>query len=105
MDINIASVMDVLRALALERGASIPKGNMPLFNRMFLKTVKAFGRTYDLPMIVAYKFGASAFVKDVEKLPIMLKKGKMAILPPSGADKRMVKSIFRRVQQDKGTEK
>jgi heterodisulfide reductase subunit C len=105
MEINIASVMDALRALALERGASIPKGNMPLFNRMFLRTVKAFGRTYDLSMIAAYKFGAGAFMKDMDKLPIMLKKGKMAFLPPSGADKRIVKRIFLRVQQDKGTGK
>ena len=31
---------------------------------------------------------------DVEKFPTMLKKGKMAVLPPSGADKSKVKRIF-----------
>jgi heterodisulfide reductase subunit C len=54
MNIDIASVMDTLRVLALEKKAAIPKGNMPLFNRMFLGTVKSFGRTYDLAMIVAW---------------------------------------------------
>ena len=105
MEIDVASVMDALRALALEREASIPEGNEPLFNRMFLKTVKTFGRVYDLPMIVAYKLGARTLMKDTDKFPAMLKKGKMALLPPSGADKQVVKRIFDRAQQNKGSGK
>ena len=105
MEIDIASVMDALRSLALERKTAIPEGNMPLFNRMFLSTVKAFGRTYDLSMIVAYKFGSGTFINDMDKLPTMLKKGKMAILPPSGTDTHIVKRIFRRTQHGKGAVK
>jgi hypothetical protein len=105
MEINIASIIDALRALALERGVTKPKGNIPLFNRMFLGTVKAFGRTYDLPMIAFYKLGTLNLKQDTDKVPAMLKKGKMSILPPSGADKNTVKRIFSRAQQDKGTDK
>jgi heterodisulfide reductase subunit C/quinone-modifying oxidoreductase subunit QmoC len=105
MEINVASVMDVLRTLALERGAPTPEGNEPLFNRVFLRTVKTFGRVYDLPMIVAYKLGARTLIKDTDKFLTMLKKGKMALLPPSGADKKVVRRIFSRVQQNKGTRK
>ncbi|NOY69950.1 MAG: hypothetical protein GXP53_10785 [Deltaproteobacteria bacterium] len=48
MGIDMVSVMDALRRLAIERRAKIPEGNVPLFNNAFLKTVKFFGRTYDL---------------------------------------------------------
>ena len=105
MEINVASVIDALRTLALERGAAKPEGDMPLFNRMFLRMVRSFGRSYDLAMIAAYKLGTRNIRQDTDKFPTMLKKGKMAILPPSGADKKMVKRIFSRAQPSKGTGK
>lgn len=105
MDIDVASVIDALRALALTREASITKGNISLFNRVFLQTVKAFGRMYDIPMMAAYKIRTHSFMKDMDKLPEMLMKRKIAILPPSGADKRTVKGIFDRTWQNRGTGK
>ena len=101
MKINIASVVDALRTLALEKGASRPKGDMPLFNREFLRTVKSFGRAYDLSAIVSYKMRTATFLKDTDKFPTMLKKGKMAVLPPSGADKQIVKQIFSKFKRSK----
>jgi heterodisulfide reductase subunit C len=105
MEIDISAVIDSLRALARETGARRPKGNMPLFNKEFLRMVKAFGRSYDLPMIAAYKVGTGKIRQDMEKFPTMLKKGKMAILPPSGGDKRKVKQIFDKALKSKGTGK
>lgn len=105
MKINIASVIDALRTLALGKGASRPNGDMPLFNREFLKTVKGYGRSYDLSTIIGYKIGTMTFMKDIDKFPAMLKKGKIALLPPSGADKKMVKRIFSKARRDKGTGK
>lgn len=92
--INFAGIIDALRAIALEKGVAKPKGDAPLFNRRFLDTVKTYGRTYDLQMILAYKLGTGKLMDDAEKFPTMLKKGKMAVLPPSGADKSKVKRIF-----------
>jgi hypothetical protein len=37
------------------------------------------------------------------KFPTMLKKGKIAILPPSGGDRRKVKQIFNKALKSKGT--
>jgi heterodisulfide reductase subunit C len=103
MKIDIASVIDTLRTLALGKGVSRPKGDMPLFNREFLRTVESSGRSYDLATIIGYKIGTRKFMKDVDKFPAMLKKGKIALLPPSGADKKMVKRIFSKARRDKGT--
>jgi len=102
MGIDVASVIDTLRALALERRASIPKGDIPLFNRIFLKTLKTFGRLYELPMLAVYKMRTRTFMKDTDKFPAMLEKGKMALLPPSGADKRAVKRILITTLQNRG---
>jgi len=96
MQINFAAVIDALRSLSIAKGTEAPRGNMPLFNRMFLENVRIFGRSYDLSMIAGYKLGSGKLMDDAEKFPSMLMKGKMAILPPSGADKKVVQRIFGR---------
>ena len=75
---------------------------MPLFNRAFLKTVETFGRSYEIGMITAYKIGTGKFMNDTEKFPAMLKKGKIALLPPRGGDRKTVKRIFRKMKESKG---
>jgi heterodisulfide reductase subunit C2 len=105
MKINFTSVIDALRVLAIRKGAVSPSGNMPLFNRAFLKSVETFGRSYDLAMIMAYKLGTGSLMNDTDKFPTMLKKGKIAILPPAGAEKKTVKRIFRKARTNKEVEK
>lgn len=101
MGIDVAAVMDALRHLAMEKGASKQEGNVPLFNRAFLKTVQMFGRTYDLAMIAAYKVGSGRLMADTEKFPSMLKKRKIALLPSLSADRKTAKRIFRTAQKKK----
>ena len=96
MKINMAAVMDALRILAVRNNASRQKGNMALFNKLFLKTVRMFGRTYDIGMIAAYKLGTSSYLKDTDKFPMMLLKGKIALTPSFKADKKYTNRIFAR---------
>lgn len=105
MGIDIPSVIDALRGLAVEQKTPAPEGNMPFFNRVFLKTVEIFGRTYDLGMIVAHKIGTKSYMKDADKFPVMLKKRKIALLPPRGADRKMAKRIFDSVRRKKENKK
>jgi heterodisulfide reductase subunit C2 len=100
--INFPAVIDALKALAVEKGVANPKGNAPLFNKMFLSTVKYCGRSYDLAAIALYKMGSGNLMQDLEKFPGMLLNGKIAILPPTGADMLKVKRIFRKATKDKG---
>lgn len=97
MGIDTASLMDAMRALALEKRAATPEGNIPFFNKAFLKTVSLFGRTYDLAMITAYKMKTSTFAKDMDKFPAMIKKRKIAFLPTHDADKKTVSRIFKNI--------
>ena len=101
MGIDTVAVMDALRAMAVERKSPAPDGNVPLFNSAFLKTVEIFGRTYDLGLMAAYKIGTSSYFQDTDKLPLMMKKKKLALLPSFGADRKTVKRIFKLTRQNK----
>jgi heterodisulfide reductase subunit C len=100
MGIDVAAAMDALRKLAVQRGSAKPEGNVPLFNRAFLKTVQVFGRTYDIAMIAGYKLGSGKLMADTEKFPTMLKKRKIALLPPCRADRRIVRRIFKKTKEN-----
>ena len=102
MGIDVAAVIDALRMLALQSGAPKPAGNVPLFNRAFLKTVEMFGRTYEIGMVAAYKLGTGKWMNDTEKFPAMLKKRKISLLPPRGGDRKTVGRIFKQSKQNKG---
>ena len=103
--INFPAVIDALKALALEKGVASPAGAAPVFNRVFLDSVKMYGRSYELQAISLFKLGGGNFAQDLEKFPTMLIKGKMAILPPSGADTGKVKRIFTKAARNKGRDK
>jgi heterodisulfide reductase subunit C2 len=94
--IDFAAVIDALRVLAVENNIAVPQGNAPLFNKLFLNTVKSYGRTYDLQMIGLHKVRTRNLKQDMDKFPTMLRKGKMAILPPSGANRSLAKKVFKR---------
>jgi heterodisulfide reductase subunit C len=99
MEINMAEVMDALRVMAEARGAARPEGNAPLMNKLLLGTIKRFGRTYDLGAMALYKAGTASYGKDLDKLPTILKKRKIALLPPHGADRKTVKRIFNNLEE------
>jgi heterodisulfide reductase subunit C len=96
MQIDMAAIMDALRIISIKRNTAKQKGNVPLFNKWFLKTVKVFGRTYDLGMIAAYKVGTSNYFQDADKFPMMLRKRKIALFPSFKADKKYVTRIFKK---------
>jgi heterodisulfide reductase subunit C2 len=104
-EINFAAVIDALRSEALARGTCRPPGDPPLFNRLFLNTVKTFGRVYDLQMIALYKLRTLNLKQDMEKFPTMLRKGKISLLPSMGGNKKMTRRIFSHVSRAKGTTK
>jgi heterodisulfide reductase subunit C len=96
MKIDMASVMDALRTLSVSRRSKNQKENVQLFNKSFLNSVRRYGRTYDLGMIASYKMATSSYLKDTDKFPMMLRKGKIALLPSFKGDKQYINRIFKR---------
>jgi heterodisulfide reductase subunit C len=96
MRIDMAAVMDALRIISIKKNKAKQKGDVPLLNKWFLKTVNIFGRTFDLGMIAAYKVGTSSYLQDADKFPMMLQKRKIALFPSFKADKKYITRIFKK---------
>jgi heterodisulfide reductase subunit C len=104
-EIDFAAVIDALRTIALEKGVVKSNSDIPLFNKLFLDSVRSYGRSYDLQMIALHKLRTGNIGSDMDKFPTMIKKKKIAVLPPSGGDRGKVKRIFDKVREHKGSKK
>ncbi len=100
MEIDIAAVMDALRMMAVERKVGIPDARGEQFHRSFLKSVRRHGRVWELGMLAAYKLRSRDVLKDVDKAPKMLAKGKLALRPKRSGSVGEVKEVFRRAEQE-----
>jgi len=101
MGIDLAQVMDVLRRRAIEEGTVPATTPEAIFNESFLKSVRRHGRVYEIGMLTRFKMRSGAWMRDMEKFPTMVAKGKIALLPPKGSDYDAVRKIFERAEKDK----
>ena len=100
MSIDIAAVMDALRMLAVEQKTPLPDSHAKKFNRSFLGSVRHHGRVFELGMMAAYKLRTGDLLSDVGKVPQMLAKGKLALLPRRSGSAAEVKELFRRAESE-----
>jgi heterodisulfide reductase subunit C len=98
--IDLPAAIDALRRLSRE-GGFVAEPGVAIFNDIFLNTVRQLGRTHELALMAAFKLRTRRFTQDVGKLPMMLRKGKFALLPRlvSGRDERQ--RLFRRVSEQR----
>jgi heterodisulfide reductase subunit C len=100
MEIDIAGVMDALRIMAVERQAALPGARARQFNRTFLGSVRRHGRVYEMGMMAAYKLRTFDLFSDVGKVPKMLTKGKLSLLPRRSGNVKEVREVFRRAEEE-----
>jgi heterodisulfide reductase subunit C len=94
-----AGVMDALRRIAFSSGIKSAEPDVPLFHRIFLGTVRQFGRVFEAGMIGLYNVFSGHYTKDLVLAPIMLLKGKLNLLPGMHGDRQALKEIFKAEQQ------
>jgi len=80
--VDVAALHDALRRLSRKLGKVTGGTTVPVFNDIFLRTVCRHGRMYEIGLIGAFKIHTRRFMADLGKFPMMLLKGKLAILPP-----------------------
>lgn len=95
---EIAGIMDVLRQMALKRGYTTDK-KVFKFHRSFNKMIKNFGRSYELGLMIDYKFSGVNFFQDVENAPAFFLKRKIEIMPHKPKNPKVFKRIFDRVEK------
>ncbi len=102
MGIDLAAVMDALRMLAVERKIAVPDSHGKHFNHSFLSSVRHHGRVFEVGMLAAYKLRSGDLFSDVDKVPQMLAKGKLSLLPHRSRSAKRVRELFRRAEEEEG---
>ena len=100
MSIDVAAVMDTLRIMAIARKVDPADAHGKQFNRSFLGSVRRHGRVFELGMMTAYKLRTWDLLADVDKVPQMLAKGKLGLLPHRSGSVGQVRAIFKRAQAE-----
>jgi len=96
-EVEIAAVMDALRAMARREGYPIKERSVAVFHRSFLSAVASGGRAYELGMVFGYKLGTLEVFKDIDLGLTWLRQGKLKLLPERIKDAAAVREIFDRV--------
>ncbi|KUO58272.1 MAG: heterodisulfide reductase subunit C [Gracilibacter sp. BRH_c7a] len=92
-EVDIARVMESLRILAREKGY-ITEKSINLFHELFLKSVEATGRVYEMGLILGANIIGMKPLKDAEFGLPMITRGKLALMPHKIKDNGEVKKIF-----------
>jgi len=99
-DVDPAQVMDTLKILAVAAGAPLGRKRVKAFQKAFLSTVAAMGRSHEFGSIALYlAANPSAGIENLGLGLKMLARGKLKLLPDGIRGKRDVKAIFRRAAQ------
>ncbi len=95
MAIDIPAVMDGLRHRAIEKGIKIAEPDILSFHTEVLKTVKKYGRTHKLEIMMRYKLKKLDLLSDMGLGLSMLKKRKLDLTPSKVKDKKAIETIFK----------
>ena len=97
-DVDIPAMVDTLRQMA-RAGGTVPAGTtVTAFNDIFLNLVQKRGRMYEAGLMASYKFKTGTFLQDIGKVPMMLRKRKIALLPPNVGGGGERKKMFERAR-------
>ena len=79
--INIGRIMDVLKELAFDEGATSGEKNVVALHRAFLDSIRFLGRVHEGSMLVEYKVRSGDLAGDLDLGVLMMLKGKIRPLP------------------------
>jgi len=98
-EVDLAAVMDALRRLALRENIVPKDEEIELFNEIFLRNVRGYGRSYDLRIIGSFNVRSGHFLRNIMKAPTMLLRGKVALLPHWTKRVKEVRKIFKKAKE------
>ena len=101
MGIDLARVMDALRALAEQRGIEPPAEGFAVwtFYRAFLDSVRQFGRLNEVALMQGFNMNSGRVFANLRKAPWFLVKGKVALLPHRIKHIARLERVFQRVEK------
>jgi heterodisulfide reductase subunit C len=93
--------MDTLRQMALQEKVSGKETVIPTFHQTFLKSIRQWGKQYELGMLLELKFRVRDFFSDIGLGIKMLLKGKLSLLPGRVRGYREIRNIFQKSEERK----
>jgi heterodisulfide reductase subunit C2 len=101
--VDVCALNDVLRRMSRERSLVNQETTLPVFNDGFLRSVRKRGRVYEVGLMAAYKLRTFRLFEDMDKLPLMLAKRKLRLLPTSVAGAGERHGLFHRARAQRGS--
>lgn len=95
MAIDIPAVMDGLRHRALQKGIRPAEPDILHFHEEVLNTIKKYGRTHKLEIMMRYKLRTWDLLSDMGMGLKMLQKRKLDLTPSRVKDKQAIEKIFK----------
>jgi len=94
MSIDIASVMDTLRLMAVEEGVVIGKPNIIDFHEEVLRSLERYGRAHKLGIMLGYKRQTGRWLKDLDVGLKLLARRKLDLIPSRVRDVKEITDLF-----------
>jgi heterodisulfide reductase subunit C len=94
--VDPAEVMDVLRRMAYAEGIWSPAHDVPLFHRLFMRSVRRFGRAFETGIAALYNLSSGHYAKDLVMALRILIQGKLVVLPPIDGQAEDIKEMYAR---------
>ena len=98
-EIEIVRVMDALRQRGHLEHYTPAVRELPVFVSTFVNNLKRFGRVYEAALIGSYNLLSGHLTKDLDKVPDILLKRKIALMPPRVRGMDRVREIIRRTEE------
>lgn len=93
--IDIASVMDALRQIAIAERVRVPEKDVLLFHRLFLGVVSRLGRSHEAFMLGLFKILSQIpLLQDLGAGLELFKKGKVPLFPERIRDRAAVRRLI-----------
>jgi heterodisulfide reductase subunit C2 len=99
-DIDIAHVFDTLRKIAVKEHKEAETDTWK-FDQYFIDSVKKHGRLHEMETILRYKIDKRDLFGDTKMGMAMFMKGRMGILPHNIKDRKGLKDMFKRIEDEK----
>ena len=95
-EIDIPRLMDNLRQIAIEEKVSGKETAIPTFHQIFLRSIRQWGKQYELGMLLELKLRVRDLFSDLGLGIRMLCKAKLSLLPGTVKARREIRNIFKK---------
>jgi heterodisulfide reductase subunit C len=102
MAIDIAAIMDALRAMALREGAKIAEPEILEFHKEVINSMERYGRTHKLEIMLRYKLRMRQWFQDMDIGLKLLAKRKLDLMPSRVKGIEEVRGLFGLPEKDVG---